>query len=81
MENLNQYGVSLLNSMNRNLDRPVVCESLAEAVAVAESWGAREGRDLHIANCMGVVAVWSPDEGISYKVASHKMRHRSCWGF
>jgi len=72
ISSLNSHCVGLLNSMNRQLDRPVVCDSLSEAVAVAEAWGAREGRDLAIVNVACVVATWSPGEGIAYVVAGNK---------
>ena len=76
---LNSHCVGLLNSMNRRLDRPVVCDSLAAAISVAEAWGAREARDLCIVNVCGVVATWSPGEGISYVVSSHKAARSSGW--
>jgi hypothetical protein len=70
------HTVSIQNSMNRALDVPVVCNDLREAMEVAKAWWEREGRDLHIANLMGVVATWS-SEGPSFKVASMAPRHRS----
>ena len=77
IRSLNSHCVGLLNSMNRRLDRPVVCDSLAAAVSVAEAWGAREGRDLAVVNVCGVVATWSPGAGISYVVARHLARDRN----
>jgi hypothetical protein len=81
MENLSTFTVCKLNSMNRRLDTPVFCGTLEAAVKVAEDLGAREGQDLVIASVMGIVASWSPEAGISFKVSSMAPRHRSCWGF